>query len=323
MTQKCQFSRCGRKVFLNSNIHWLVKSSFVHLESQPRLNNIMWMEQRLRKERKEHFSHRTWCNKKGKRDLRRKTFFFAFADFHPHLNPPPRTSQRQTWTDSERSNFVKGNFRVQNPQIWNFLYPCLVVELVLHCFPNLWGQKTWEPSRETIHAVQSQNLRWVRSSVSVFFLFLFFICNMVVNMSRSRKMLTVIAKYVLYSYFSFPFSQKCLTTLDLTSLGVGSCCGTGMYLVVGMVARNIAGPGVILSFFIAAIASIFSGEFPEGSWNQFMRWKVKHKGTQDCSTFHLYRSQVLATRNLVWECPIPLARLTCTRMWRWASLWHL
>lgn len=53
--------------------------------------------------------------------------------------------------------------------------------------------------------------------------------------------------------------QKCLTTLDLTSLGVGSCCGTGMYLVAGMVARNIAGPGVILSFIIAALASIFSG----------------------------------------------------------------
>lgn len=81
MTQKCQFSRCGRKVFLNSNIHWLVKSSFVHLESQPRLNNIMWMEQRLRKERKEHFSHRTWCNKKGKRDLRRKTFFLLLQTF--------------------------------------------------------------------------------------------------------------------------------------------------------------------------------------------------------------------------------------------------
>jgi solute carrier family 7 (cationic amino acid transporter), member 14 len=55
------------------------------------------------------------------------------------------------------------------------------------------------------------------------------------------------------------YSQKCLTTLDLTSLGVGSCCGTGMYLVAGMVARNIAGPGVILSFVIAAVASIFSG----------------------------------------------------------------
>ena len=57
-----------------------------------------------------------------------------------------------------------------------------------------------------------------------------------------------------------PFNfQKCLTTLDLTSLGVGSCCGTGMYLVAGMVARNIAGPGVIFSFIIAAVASIFSG----------------------------------------------------------------
>lgn len=52
-----------------------------------------------------------------------------------------------------------------------------------------------------------------------------------------------------------------MTTLDLTSLGVGSCCGTGMYLVAGMVARNIAGPGVVLSFVIAAVASIFSGIF--------------------------------------------------------------
>lgn len=33
-----------------------------------------------------------------------------------------------------------------------------------------------------------------------------------------------------------------------------------MYLVAGMVARNIAGPGVIFSFIIAAVASIFSGE---------------------------------------------------------------
>ncbi|XP_037094724.1 probable cationic amino acid transporter [Pollicipes pollicipes] len=53
--------------------------------------------------------------------------------------------------------------------------------------------------------------------------------------------------------------RKCLTTLDLTSLGVGSCVGTGMYLVSGMVAKNVAGPGVILSFTIAALASIFSG----------------------------------------------------------------
>lgn len=54
--------------------------------------------------------------------------------------------------------------------------------------------------------------------------------------------------------------QKCLNTIDLTSLGVGSCLGTGMYVVTGLVARRFAGPAVILSFIIAAVASLFSGK---------------------------------------------------------------
>lgn len=65
--------------------------------------------------------------------------------------------------------------------------------------------------------------------------------------------------------------QKCLNTLDLTSLGIGSCCGTGMYLVAGMVAQKIAGPGVIISFIIAAIASIFSGESAQIVWTNFYK----------------------------------------------------
>ncbi|XP_075996381.1 putative cationic amino acid transporter [Genypterus blacodes] len=52
---------------------------------------------------------------------------------------------------------------------------------------------------------------------------------------------------------------KVLTTVDLVSLGVGSCVGTGMYVVAGLVAKAMAGPGVILSFIIAAMASILSG----------------------------------------------------------------
>ena len=34
---------------------------------------------------------------------------------------------------------------------------------------------------------------------------------------------------------------------------------TGMFVVAGMVAKTVAGPGVILSFLVAAIAAIFSG----------------------------------------------------------------
>ncbi|KAK2161278.1 hypothetical protein LSH36_119g06032 [Paralvinella palmiformis] len=54
--------------------------------------------------------------------------------------------------------------------------------------------------------------------------------------------------------------KRVLTTFDLTSLGVGSCCGTGMYVVAGLVAKNVAGPSVIFSFMIAALTSIFSGK---------------------------------------------------------------
>lgn len=57
---------------------------------------------------------------------------------------------------------------------------------------------------------------------------------------------------------------KVLTTVDLVSLGVGSCVGTGMYVVAGLVAKAMAGPGVILSFVIAAVASILSGETSRG-----------------------------------------------------------
>ena len=50
-----------------------------------------------------------------------------------------------------------------------------------------------------------------------------------------------------------------LGTRDLVSLGIGSCVGTGMYLVSGMVARKKAGPAVVLSYGIAGIAALLSG----------------------------------------------------------------
>jgi len=53
--------------------------------------------------------------------------------------------------------------------------------------------------------------------------------------------------------------RRCLTVIDLTTLGIGSTLGAGIYILAGTVARNLAGPGVLLSFFIAGIASLLSG----------------------------------------------------------------
>ena len=60
-------------------------------------------------------------------------------------------------------------------------------------------------------------------------------------------------------WFSESALKKCLTTLDLTFLGLGPIVGAGLYVVTGELARDVAGPAVILSFLLGGIAALFSG----------------------------------------------------------------
>ncbi|KAG1649796.1 Cationic amino acid transporter 4 [Nymphon striatum] len=53
--------------------------------------------------------------------------------------------------------------------------------------------------------------------------------------------------------------DRCLSTSDVVFFGFGHTVGAGMYVLTGIIAKNIAGPGVVLSFLIAGLAALFSG----------------------------------------------------------------
>lgn len=52
--------------------------------------------------------------------------------------------------------------------------------------------------------------------------------------------------------------NRCLNTFDITLLGVGHMVGAGIYVLTGTVARDVAGPGIVVSFILAGLTSLLA-----------------------------------------------------------------
>ncbi|KAF4525581.1 hypothetical protein B566_EDAN010440 [Ephemera danica] len=52
--------------------------------------------------------------------------------------------------------------------------------------------------------------------------------------------------------------KRCLNTVDLTFLGIGHMVGSGVYVLTGTVARDMAGPAIVLSFLLAGMVSLLA-----------------------------------------------------------------
>lgn len=52
--------------------------------------------------------------------------------------------------------------------------------------------------------------------------------------------------------------NRCLNTFDITLLGIGHMVGAGIYVLTGTVAKDTAGPAIVLSFILAAIVSMLA-----------------------------------------------------------------
>ena len=52
--------------------------------------------------------------------------------------------------------------------------------------------------------------------------------------------------------------KRCLNLFDLVMFGYGGMIGSGIFVVTGTLTKHIAGPAIVLSFFIAGFASFLS-----------------------------------------------------------------
>src|SRR5690242_11859792 len=53
--------------------------------------------------------------------------------------------------------------------------------------------------------------------------------------------------------------RRALGATNLISLGIGAIIGTGIFVLTGTAAAENAGPAIVLSFVLAAVACVFAG----------------------------------------------------------------
>ena len=52
--------------------------------------------------------------------------------------------------------------------------------------------------------------------------------------------------------------RRVLGPVQLTSLGVGAIIGTGIFVTTGAIAKEVAGPALMLSYVVAGLACVFA-----------------------------------------------------------------
>jgi len=78
-------------------------------------------------------------------------------------------------------------------------------------------------------------------------------------MSRSKLFLTKPLAQLLQESTESGGLKRSLTALNLTTLGIGAIIGAGIFVLTGQAAAQYAGPAIVLSFIISAVACGFAG----------------------------------------------------------------